>query len=68
MRYIVHALLQLVTLSDHYLVVLLIKQVKAAGGVMTSFESWCGGLPAPEAADNPLGYKFRYKQPHQSIK
>ena len=26
---------------------------------ITSFVSWCGGLPAPEAADNPLRYKFR---------
>ena len=25
-----------------------------------SFELLCGGLPAPECADNPLKYKFRY--------
>ena len=25
-----------------------------------SFELMCGGLPAPECADNPLKYKFRY--------
>ena len=25
-----------------------------------SFRSYCGGLPAPEHADNPLRYKFRY--------
>ena len=24
------------------------------------FTSWCGGLPAPECADNPLGYKFSW--------
>ena len=24
------------------------------------FYSYCGGLPAPEAADNPLGYKFSW--------
>jgi saccharopine dehydrogenase-like NADP-dependent oxidoreductase len=22
--------------------------------------SWCGGLPAPECADNPIGYKFSW--------
>ena len=26
-----------------------------------SFESWCGGLPHPDNADNPLKYKFRYE-------
>lgn len=26
---------------------------------ITSFLSYCGGLPAPSAADNPLGYAFR---------
>ena len=25
-----------------------------------SFDLLCGGLPAPEFADNPLKYKFRY--------
>lgn len=25
-----------------------------------SFLSYCGGLPAPEASDNPLGYKFSW--------
>lgn len=30
------------------------------GGRVQSFVSYCGGLPAPEAANNPLGYKFRY--------
>jgi saccharopine dehydrogenase (NADP+, L-glutamate forming)/spermidine synthase len=24
------------------------------------FSSWCGGLPAPEARDNPFGYKFSW--------
>lgn len=27
---------------------------------MKTFESLCGGLPAPEASDNPLGYKFSW--------
>lgn len=25
-----------------------------------SFVSWCGGLPAPEASNVPLGYKFSW--------
>lgn len=24
------------------------------------YESWCGGLPAPEFVDNPFGYKFSW--------
>ena len=24
------------------------------------FHSFCGGLPAPECSDNPLGYKFSW--------
>ena len=27
---------------------------------ISSFVSWCGGLPAPECSDNPLGYKFSW--------
>ncbi|KAI8803017.1 Saccharopine dehydrogenase-domain-containing protein [Cladochytrium replicatum] len=27
---------------------------------ISSFVSWCGGLPAPEASNNPLGYKFSW--------
>jgi saccharopine dehydrogenase-like NADP-dependent oxidoreductase len=37
-----------------------IDEVKAEGGHVTSFTSVCGGLPAPEAADNPLAYKFSW--------
>ena len=32
-----------------------ISEVHQAGGKITSFLSYCGGLPAPEASDNPLG-------------
>jgi hypothetical protein len=39
---------------------LILAQAKADGGVITSFSSVCGGLPAPEAADNPLKYKFSW--------
>ena len=31
-----------------------------AGGTMESFESYCGGLVAPESDDNPWGYKFSW--------
>lgn len=24
------------------------------------YESWCGGLPAPDSVDNPFGYKFSW--------
>jgi hypothetical protein len=29
-------------------------------GRIRSFTSYCGGLPSPEAANNPLAYKVRY--------
>jgi predicted transposase YbfD/YdcC len=35
-------------------------KVKSKGGIITSFVSWCGGLPAPEVSNNPLGYKFSW--------
>ena len=38
----------------------LFERVKSEGGHITEFISWCGGLPAPEASDNPLGYKFSW--------
>jgi saccharopine dehydrogenase-like NADP-dependent oxidoreductase len=37
-----------------------IDRVKREGGTVTSFMSYCGGLPAPEASDNPFGYKFSW--------
>lgn len=45
---------------DHLLAMELIDSVKAAGGHIESFVSWCGGLPAPECSNNPLGYKFSW--------
>ena len=33
----------------------LIDEIKARGGKIKSFSSLCGGLPAPEAANNPFG-------------
>lgn len=35
-------------------------KIKSKGGHITEFVSWCGGLPAPEASGNPLGYKFSW--------
>ncbi|PSK55653.1 Saccharopine dehydrogenase [Elsinoe australis] len=45
---------------DHLWAVKTIDEVHKAGGKITSFLSYCGGLPAPEASDNPLGYKFSW--------
>jgi saccharopine dehydrogenase-like NADP-dependent oxidoreductase len=45
---------------DHMTAMKVIHRVKAAGGQITRFTSYCGGLPAPEANDNPLGYKFSW--------
>ena len=45
---------------DHLYAVKMIEEVHAAGGKVLSFLSYCGGLPAPEDSDNPLGYKFSW--------
>ncbi|PKC09641.1 alpha-aminoadipic semialdehyde synthase [Rhizophagus irregularis] len=45
---------------DHLSAMKIIDEVKAEGGEVTSFISWCGGLPAPEDSDVPLGYKFSW--------
>lgn len=45
---------------DHLLALECIEEVTTAGGHITSFESYCGGLPAPEFSDNPLRYKFSW--------
>jgi saccharopine dehydrogenase (NADP+, L-glutamate forming)/spermidine synthase len=38
----------------------IIEQVKQAGGRITAFRSYCGGIPAPDSNDNPWGYKFSW--------
>ena len=38
----------------------IIDDVHARGGKIRHFRSYCGGLPAPEANDNPFGYKFSW--------
>src|SRR4051794_34950728 len=45
---------------DHMTAMKIFDDVRNHGGRITSFVSWCGGLPAPEASDNPLGYKFSW--------
>lgn len=45
---------------DHLLALECIQDAKSLGGRITSFESFCGGLPAPEFSDNPLRYKFSW--------
>jgi saccharopine dehydrogenase (NADP+, L-glutamate forming) len=45
---------------DHMSAMKIIHSVQETGGEIVSFRSWCGGLPAPEANTNPLGYKFSW--------
>ncbi|KAI0225199.1 saccharopine dehydrogenase (NADP+, L-glutamate-forming), partial [Massospora cicadina] len=45
---------------DHVYALKTIDEVKENGGKVLSFVSYCGGLPAPEASGNPLGYKFSW--------
>ncbi len=43
---------------DHMSAMRIMDGIRERGGRITSFRSYCGALPAPEAADNPLKYKF----------
>jgi saccharopine dehydrogenase-like NADP-dependent oxidoreductase len=45
---------------DHMAAMRVINGVKAAGGDISSFYSYCGGLPALQNNNNPLGYKFSW--------
>ncbi len=45
---------------DHMSAMRIIDTVKDKGGKIEKFWSICGALPAPENADNPLGYKFTW--------
>lgn len=45
---------------DHMSAMKVIHGVRAKGGKVTGFRSYCGGLPAPDANDNPFGYKFSW--------
>jgi len=45
---------------DHMSAMRVIDDVRRRGGKVTHFKSYCGGLPAPDANDNPWGYKFSW--------
>lgn len=45
---------------DHLSAVKTIREMENVGAKLLEFESWCGGLPAPECANNPMGYKFSW--------
>lgn len=45
---------------DHASAMKIIDEIKAKGGKITHFKSFCGGLVAPESNDNPWGYKFSW--------
>ena len=45
---------------DHLSAMRIIDEIHEKGGQLDSFTSWCGGLPAPDYNDNPLGYKFSW--------
>ena len=45
---------------DHMSAMRIIHNVQARKGKIVSFQSYCGGLPAPEANNNPWGYKFSW--------
>lgn len=45
---------------DHMSAMRILDRLNAAGARMESFESYCGGLVAPESDDNPWGYKFSW--------
>lgn len=45
---------------DHMSAMKIIDDINSRGGTVRSFKSVCGGLPAPEAANNPLKYKFSW--------
>ncbi|KAJ5276594.1 hypothetical protein N7524_002747 [Penicillium chrysogenum] len=45
---------------DHLYAIKTINEVHEKGGKVKEFYSYCGGLPAPECANNPLGFKFSW--------
>ncbi len=45
---------------DHMSAMRILDRVRKEGGRMEAFESYCGGLVAPESDDNPWGYKFSW--------
>ncbi|XP_028782509.1 alpha-aminoadipic semialdehyde synthase-like isoform X2 [Neltuma alba] len=45
---------------DHMMAMKMIDQAHERNGKIKSFTSYCGGLPSPAAANNPLAYKFSW--------
>ena len=45
---------------DHMSAMRVVDQIRKSGGTLVSFTSNTGGLPAPDANDNPFGYKFSW--------
>lgn len=45
---------------DHMACQEIIDEAHAKGSKVLSFQSLCGGLPAPECANNPFAYKFSW--------
>ncbi len=45
---------------DHMSAMRVIHAVEQQGGTVTSFKSYCGGLPAMQHNNNPFGYKFSW--------
>lgn len=45
---------------DHLYAIKTIDEVHSQGGNIKEFYSYCGGLPAPENNNNPLGMKFSW--------
>ncbi|EGD76105.1 hypothetical protein PTSG_00811 [Salpingoeca rosetta] len=45
---------------DHFKAMDIIHRLSESNMDITSFTSWCGGLPAIHCANNPLGYKFSW--------
>jgi saccharopine dehydrogenase-like NADP-dependent oxidoreductase len=45
---------------DHMSAMQLFDEIRAKGGTITSFQSHCGGLVAPESDDNPWHYKISW--------
>ena len=45
---------------DHMSAMAVMDKLKEEGNIITGFESFCGGLVAPESDDNPWNYKFTW--------
>ncbi|CAN8327160.1 unnamed protein product [Cochlearia groenlandica] len=45
---------------DHMMAMKMINEAHMRNGKVKSFTSYCGGLPSPAAANNPLAYKFSW--------